>query len=91
MKRYRFTVGGICQGVGFRWTSLYSAQRHQLTGTVRNMSDQTVTLEAQGSPANVSRFLDDLQSTLKKRGIRLEIDTMVEIPLVEESEFKILY
>ncbi len=91
MKRYRYTVIGTCQGVGFRWTSLYCAQRHHLTGTVRNMSDQTVTLETQGTISDTSDFLDDLKLTLKKRGIRLEIDTIIEIPLEEESEFKILY
>ncbi len=55
------------------------------------MSDQTVTLETQGTISDTSDFLDDLKATLKKRGIRLEIDTIIEIPLVEESEFKILY
>ncbi len=91
MHRFRFTIGGLCQGVGFRWTAQHCARKHGLCGWAKNMDDGTVRLEAQGSLQDISEFLDYLKSTLQNRGLSLEIDDMVEVPVEDCSDFNILY
>ncbi len=91
MHRYRFRVGGLCQGVGFRWTAAHCARKFGLCGWVKNMDDGSVRLEAQGSMKDISEFIDYLRSMLKTRGLDLQIDSMDEIPLEECSGFNILY
>lgn len=55
MKTYRVIVSGKVQGVGFRAYVSQSAQKQQLKGTVRNLSNGTVEIILQGSE-------EDLQS-----------------------------
>lgn len=53
---------GQVQGVGFRFTAFNTANRHQLTGFVRNLPDGTVEMLAQG-PAQI---IDDCIRDIKK-------------------------
>lgn len=53
---------GRVQGVGFRATAHSIAQRFQIVGTVRNNPDRTVSLQAQGAPDEVERFLDAVRN-----------------------------
>ena len=48
------TVGGRVQGVVFRWSTAREASRLDLTGWVRNLSDGTVEVWAQGLPEAVN-------------------------------------
>ncbi len=91
MHRYRFNIGGLCQGVGFRWTAVHCARKYDLCGWVKNMDDGSVRLEVQGTLQNISEFIDYLRSTLENRGLGLEIKEMTEIPLEQCSGFNILY
>jgi acylphosphatase len=54
--RHAFYSGTV-QGVGFRYTALGVAQRHAVTGSVRNLPDGRVELIAEGEEAEVDRFL----------------------------------
>ena len=54
---------GRVQGVGFRFTALSIARRCQLTGTVRNLSNGSVEMTAQGHPDDISDCIRDLQET----------------------------
>ena len=47
--RMRATVSGKVQGVGFRYFTALAAHRLNVTGWVRNLSDGSVQVEAQGS------------------------------------------
>jgi acylphosphatase len=59
----RFT--GQVQGVGFRYTTRAIADRHPVTGWVRNEPDGSVTVEAQAaSDDDLEAFLQDLRSRL---------------------------
>ncbi len=91
MKRYRFLVGGICQGVGFRWTAYHSAIKYGVCGWVQNMPDGSVRLEAQGPTQAILDFLDDLEASLNKRALTLQIDDTEQIPLEDENDFSIHY
>ncbi|MFM1768470.1 MAG: hypothetical protein RJA22_999 [Verrucomicrobiota bacterium] len=47
---------GRVQGVGFRYTVKRLANGFELTGTVRNLPDGRVALEAEGDPAELEAF-----------------------------------
>ena len=66
----RFT--GHVQGVGFRATCRQLANRHGLTGWVRNEPDSSVRLEAQGKEKDLNDFFNDLRDTHAGAGIRGE-------------------
>ena len=54
-RRWRFE--GRVQGVGFRYFSACAAQKLGLTGWVANNWDGSVTLEAQGDPAQLEAMM----------------------------------
>ena len=54
---------GSVQGVGFRYTSQRTANRHQLTGYVKNLPDGTVEMLAQGQPEDVEDCINDIQNS----------------------------
>lgn len=60
--RLHAIVRGIVQGVNFRYYTRREAQRLLLTGWVRNRSDGTVEVIAEGPRAQLERLLDFLQS-----------------------------
>ena len=76
--RQRIIFQGRVQGVGFRMRARTIAQRHPVTGWVRNEPDGTVMLEAQGSESNLDAFLTALRkqtSGLVEREIHAHVRT----------------
>ena len=61
MKRLRVNVRGRVQGVSFRYYTLSEAQRLDLTGWVRNESDGSVTVVAEGAESDLGELLDFLR------------------------------
>ena len=59
-------ITGIVQGVGFRPTVYRLAKEHHLKGFVRNDSGG-VTIDIEGDVQNISKFLDELDSSLPPR------------------------
>ncbi len=59
--RRRFVFHGNVQGVGFRYKACYSARNRGVSGWVRNCSDGTVEMEAEGYPADIEAVLAALQ------------------------------
>ena len=57
MKAVRAVVGGRVQGVGFRYSTVDQANRHSVTGWVRNMPSGQVEVFAQGPDVNVDELL----------------------------------
>jgi acylphosphatase len=55
---------GRVQGVGFRFTAHRMAGRHRLTGYVRNLSDGTVEMLAQGAAQDIDDCISDIQDCL---------------------------
>lgn len=51
---------GRVQGVGFRFTAHRMAQRHQLSGFVRNLSDGTVEMLTQGPNRDIDDCIEDI-------------------------------
>ena len=55
------TFTGRVQGVGFRFTARRAASRRQLTGYVRNMSNGSVEMRAQGRPEDGDDCIQDIK------------------------------
>ncbi len=71
MTRTILTLSGRVQGVGFRYTVLRIATRYDVAGTVRNLRDGRVEVDAEGSAAAVDAFLQDVLAN-PPRGARIE-------------------
>ena len=74
--RWRVRFFGQVQHVGFRYTALYLARKLYLTGWVKNLSDGTVLLEAQGGTARLRRLLIRLKSQPHLHITRCEIEQL---------------
>ena len=84
--RKHFYFSGRVQGVGFRYRSYYIAQSMGLTGWVKNLWDDRVEMEVQGSEASIREMLDRIQ---QQRWINVADMEITEIPCEEERGFKI--
>lgn len=69
-KRLRFT--GDVQGVGFRWRARHAAAEAGVTGWVQNEWDGSVTMELQGSEAQIDRVLQSMDRSLYIRVAQIE-------------------
>jgi acylphosphatase len=58
VKRVHIIVSGVVQGVGFRYYTKNEAESLKLTGFVRNKSDGSVEIEAQGTDKAIEQFLE---------------------------------
>ncbi|MCL4134751.1 UNVERIFIED_CONTAM: hypothetical protein GTU68_024800 [Idotea baltica] len=56
---------GHVQGVGFRYCTLQVAKGYEVTGTVSNLADGRVFLEAEGSERECGLFLRAVQEELE--------------------------
>ncbi len=54
---------GRVQGVGFRFTAHRIAKRCQLTGFVRNLTDGTVEMLAQGQAEDINNCIKELEDS----------------------------
>jgi acylphosphatase len=61
-KRVIYT--GCVQGVGFRYTTRHLATSFAVAGYVRNRSDGSVELVAEGEPAEVDSFLEAIDAKM---------------------------
>lgn len=83
--RKHFYFSGRVQGVGFRYRSYYIAQSMGLTGWVRNLWDDRVEMEVQGTREEIREMVERLSAELcGDRGIEER-----EIPLEEEFGFHV--
>ena len=55
---------GRVQGVGFRFTAHRIANRHFLTGFVRNLADGTVEMVAQGELEDIDNCIADIKQAM---------------------------
>lgn len=56
---------GRVQGVGFRATVREIARRHPVAGWVRNESDGSVRMEAEGERAALDRFRENISEVMR--------------------------
>lgn len=60
-RRSGFRVEGRVQGVGFRWWAVRTAERLGLRGTVRNLPDGSVEIDASGPDDALELFAELLR------------------------------
>ncbi|HEX2969976.1 MAG TPA: acylphosphatase [Bacteroidales bacterium] len=54
---YKIHIRGRVQGVGFRWNAAREARDRQIKGFVRNLSDGSVYIEAEGKREILEDFI----------------------------------
>lgn len=57
IKHYKINVIGRVQGVGFRLSCFKAANRNNIKGIVKNNSDGSVYIEAEGASENMDEFI----------------------------------
>lgn len=55
---------GTVQGVGFRFTTVRTAERYDVSGYVRNLPDGRVEVVAEGDGSAIDSFLSDLSNRM---------------------------
>ena len=61
MQHIHLIVKGRVQGVGFRFSAKQIAMENNVNGWVRNKTDGTVEIEAEGKDENVEQFIDRIK------------------------------
>jgi acylphosphatase len=84
---YKVHINGYVQGVGFRWTAVREAKKQGITGFVKNMSDGSVYIEAEGSRNQLRGFIE----WCKKGPGYVESVTTDIYPPVNYKEFGVEY
>jgi acylphosphatase len=73
--RARIRIGGVVQGVGFRYFARKTGASFGLAGTVRNLPDGSVEVLAQGEKQAVDAFLSELRIGPRYASIeRVDVD-----------------
>ena len=55
---YKIHVSGRVQGVGFRWSAAIEAKKLGITGFVKNLSNGSVYIEAEGSREQLNAYVE---------------------------------
>ena len=83
--RRRLDIGGRVQGVGFRWRARHAAGATGATGWVQNNPDGSVSMELQGTEAQIDRVIQLLE---QGRYIEIEEMRVKKLPVIpEERQF----
>ncbi|MCA9175193.1 MAG: acylphosphatase [Planctomycetales bacterium] len=84
MERRTVVFSGHVQGVGFRFTTNRIAAGFQVTGYVRNLSNGTVELVAEGQIEELDAFLAEVNHRMEG----FVRDTKVDSTNIESPRFK---
>ncbi len=84
MKTHIFKIYGYVQGVGFRYYTLKKAHLLDIKGYVKNMSDGSVYVEAQGNEEKIKMF----KEYLKRGPIYSEVKEIKEEIIESNYEFQ---
>ena len=69
--RRHLIFSGAVQGVGFRWRARRAAEAYGVTGWVRNDRCGSVTMELQGTPAQIDMVLRAIE-----RGLYIRVEEL---------------
>lgn len=90
-KRVEISLKGRVQGVGFRhFTVTRARELNGVTGWVRNESDGSVTLVAEGPRQELDKLVSDVKEGPRRARVR-DLDKTVKEPRNEFSSFEVRY
>jgi acylphosphatase len=84
---YKIHIRGKVQGVGFRWSAANEARYRGINGMVKNLSDGTVYIEAEGNEDQLNTYVEWC-----KKGSVFSFVESVEVnsfPPVNYTDFRI--
>ncbi len=84
--RKHFIFYGWVQGVGFRYRAYHTAMMYGITGWVKNLSDGSVEMEAQGSEEDIDKLILSIE---KGSYIRIENFSVKDIPIENDRTFEV--
>ena len=87
--RCRLVFYGRVQGVGFRYVSQYAANEYGATGWVRNEYDGTVSMELQGTRAQMEQVILTLENSNYIRISQIDRKSIPTDP--KEKRFRVRY
>ena len=85
----RITFSGSVQGVGFRFTALNIANQYNLTGYVKNLSNGSVEMLAQGQDEIIDSCIHDIEDSFTGYIRKTDIEKVEPNPNL--TEFKITF
>ena len=89
MKRYKIIFKGRVQGVGFRYQVKALADKIELTGSVKNLYDQSVEAFIQGEEEEILEFFKGLENI---NFARIDDKYIEKHSIVDdENDFQIVY
>ncbi|AEB29366.1 acylphosphatase [Carnobacterium sp. 17-4] len=68
MKKVSIRVAGLVQGVGFRYSTKLVADQIGVYGIVRNESDGSVYIEANGDEEKIDKFIEKIRNSPSPSG-----------------------
>ena len=89
MKTIQITVTGRVQGVGFRYVTKSIADRLNLTGTVHNNDDGSVTAVATGDEDTLQAFIQQVINNPSPTS-KVSNYQIVDLPLTSFNKFQII-
>jgi acylphosphatase len=87
-ERRNVKIRGLVQGVFFRDTVRRIALRYQVAGFVRNVDRDIVEIEAEGEPATVAAFLEDVVAHPPPHA-RVQDVQAIHVPAQNEDSFRV--
>lgn len=89
---YHLLFTGQVQGVGFRWTCLESAEKLGIAGWVKNLRDGSVSMDVQGTAAQLIKHFDAMHRTYDRMRCRMWLEEARELPCSRDAEgFQVRY
>ncbi|GAB5053150.1 acylphosphatase [Pediococcus ethanolidurans] len=88
MKSVTIQVFGRVQGVGFRYLTKMVADKLNIKGTVANLNDGSVFIEAEGEEDHMNEFINAVKLSPSPSG-RVEKTTITDRPLQNFTDFRV--
>ncbi|WP_085560578.1 acylphosphatase [Carnobacterium iners] len=89
MKKVKMTATGRVQGVGFRFMTKMVADEIGIFGSVKNQTDGSVYIEANGDPVKIDKFIEKIKKSPSPSGKVDHLQIIEDSSLPERIKFSI--
>lgn len=84
-------VTGMVQGVGFRYTTKHIAYKYDISGTVKNLDDGSVEIQALGEESKLDQFIEAVKKGPSPSARIEHVYIYMNAPVEERRTFDIIY